>query len=547
MVRRVLVVCSGVVWGWAQVPYAVLPQWESAPRGLYATGLAAVDLTGDGLPELVVACGNDMARQPVYVYVNRNGLPERTPSWSSADSGYHGHVAVADVDGDGWADVAVTEYLGAGGWGVPGGVKLYRNRQGELERLPSWRARERFSSFRCAWGDVDGDGRPDLAVAGGEAYSRVPEPVRLYRNRNGMLEDTASWQSADTLYAYDLTWEDFNGDGWLDLVVACARGASRIYYNRGGTLEQRPGWIAAETEFANSLAVGDVDGDGWVDVAISYNRQLGGSGQFVLFRNRGGQLEMVPSWRSQFSGYGSGIALLDVNGDGAADLLTGAWWDTVRIYLNHGGSIAPEPSWRSQTRSVVEAFAVADVNADGLDTVRWRLGRGANGPLIRLPAQPVERIVEVWAAGRRLLPSEFVAQLSAGWLSVPVAFGDTVEVVAWISHRRDIAVSNWDPDQGDFLFLWQEPQAVETTPVQGLRVRVALESHERLEVELFLPEAGWVVGEWVTVLGQRLPAFEEWGSAGWVRVVLAYPAARGLWWLRVQMGPAVVCLPLLRL
>ncbi|MEN3026608.1 MAG: VCBS repeat-containing protein [Chlorobiota bacterium] len=529
-------------WAAAQVPYAKLPQWESVPQGFYATGLALTDVDGNGLPDVVVACGNDMERQPVVVYANATGLPERQPTWSSADSGYHGHLAVADVDGDGWEDVAVTEYLGEGGFGSPGGVKLYWNRQGRLEEHPSWRARERFHTFRCAWGDVDGDGRPDLAVAGGEAYTLVREPVRVYRNRGGYLEEVTSWRSAESLIAYDLAWEDINGDGWLDLIVACSRGPSCVFYNRGGQLDTLPGWRAAETEFANSLAVGDVDGDGWVDVVISFNRQLGGSGTVALFRNRSGELERLPSWRSRFSGYGSGVALVDLDGDGDLDLLTGAWWDTVRIYQNEAGNFAPEPQWSSQTRSVVEAFAIADVNADGLDTVTWRLRR--KGSLVRFPVAPVERVVAVQSGGRLLQPSQYTVNRAAGWMSLPTDVADTVEVTAVISSRRDIAVSNWDPDRGNFLFLWQPTAGAVAETGPGVRV---LEAADGLLLSVDLPEAGMVMGQWVDVRGESLLALALWLPRGRSCVRVPLPPSRGPYWLRLQTPAGTVVLRALRL
>ncbi len=528
----------------AQVPYTRTPQWESLPQGLYATGGALVDLTGDTLPEFVVACGNDMERQPVLVYRNQGGVLEQSPSWSSSDRGYHGHLAVADVDGDGWFDVAVCEYLGEGGFGSSGGIKLYRNLKGELERLPSWRASERFATFRCAWGDMDGDGRPDLAVAGGEAYQGSPEPVRVYRNVDGRLSPVATWRSADSSYAYDIAWEDFNGDGWLDIVVACSRGRSRIYFNRHGVLETQPGWLAAQVEYANSLATGDVDGDGWVDVVFSFNRQLGGSGRYALFRNRGGELETSPSWYSAFSGYSSDIALVDLDGDGGLDLVAGAWWDTVRIYRNLSGAFTPEPDWRSGTRSVVEAFAFADVNADGRYSVEWELVRIGNGSLVRLPIRPVEHL-EVWVGDRKLQPSQYTADYTAGWISLPREFGDTVKVRAWCSHRLDMAVTNWDPEQGDFLFLRQGPSQVAEAQASLPVVQVEGWEGGSVRVQYFCPESGWVAMQWIDMVGRVIPAYSALVAAGWRQFHLPLPLTVGFCGLRVCTSQGDIWIPFL--
>ena len=66
-----------------------------------------------------MANGNDMARQSVVVYLNPGGsFPLRRPG-PPRDVDYHGHLDLADVDGDGALDLAVAVYLGAGGFEPP--------------------------------------------------------------------------------------------------------------------------------------------------------------------------------------------------------------------------------------------------------------------------------------------------------------------------------------------------------------------------------------------------------------------------------------------
>jgi hypothetical protein len=124
---------------------------------------------------------------------------------------------VADVNGDGWPDVAVS-HLGEFNTFEPI-AKLYLNNEGTLSSLPDWSAHIDGNAFGVDFGDMNNDGRPDLAVGTGWAYS----PQRFYHNYvylnvDGMLESTASWVSDDLNHYQGVLWVDGNEDGWLDLV-----------------------------------------------------------------------------------------------------------------------------------------------------------------------------------------------------------------------------------------------------------------------------------------------------------------------------------------
>ena len=113
----------------------------------------------------------------VNVYLNDgNGNLSKTANWQSSDLAYNGHLDVADVNGDGWLDVAVS-YLGE--YDTLGPVaRLYINNNGVLSAIPNWNADLIGNAFGLDFGDINNDGRPDLAVATGWSYS----PVHYYHN-----------------------------------------------------------------------------------------------------------------------------------------------------------------------------------------------------------------------------------------------------------------------------------------------------------------------------------------------------------------------------
>src|SRR6185295_1099815 len=77
-----------------------------------------------------------------------------------------------------------------------------------------------------AWGDLDGDGAPDLAI-GGDGFARV------FRNRGRDL-DPAAVLARDDASISSGAWIDADGDGDLDLALAESPGKLRVYLADGG-------------------------------------------------------------------------------------------------------------------------------------------------------------------------------------------------------------------------------------------------------------------------------------------------------------------------
>ena len=411
---------------------------------------------------MVVSDGNDMSMGRVNVFLNDgNGNLSKTANWQSSDQGYFGHLDVADVDGDGWLDVAVS-YLGTTSiYGIV--ARVYMNNNGVLSSLPEWEADLIGNSFGVDFGDMNNDGRPDLAIATGNSYSSQQYHNLVYLNVGGTLESSASWQSSDTNTYMGAHWVDADNDGWLDLAfIGGPNTETQIHRNLGGTLETTASWHTTDSlnQFGIMLTSGDINLDGAKELFATDNNQLsGGSGRFKQYNGlSSGFFETTYSW-NYYEGYGSAVALADVNYDNNLDLATGAWWDYTRLFLNDGTGLPLNPSWSSTGATpdthdnVVEKIVFGNVgpifDEHAINEVFTPSG---NTRLFYLINKNIQKINSVKVDGVYLDFSEYTYSREHAWVTINTIPSSSVEINYNFSQSLDMVVTNWDPDTGNYLY-----------------------------------------------------------------------------------------------
>ena len=403
-----------------------VPSWRSTDWG-HATGGGRADFDRDGWVDLVVSYGNDMSQGAVAIYFNHGHGLSTEADWLSEREGYYAHLSVGDVNGDGWADVVVSRFLGAGRFDSPGGIEVYLNKQGAFLSMPDWDFTGVYT-FSNALGDVDQDGDLDLAVAVGEPYYNTPQSSCVFQNDgNGNYGVAPIWES-EVSHTLDVAWGDRNGDQQLDLLLVNHDSPHVWYDNNGGGLQQEPSWSAEGDLFeGNTAAVGDIDGDGVLDWVISETAQ---EREYGLIRAWcGGELcfEQEGDARDHFSA----LVLADLNADQYPELIYGAWWGALKAHWNREGVLEQEHDWHS-----ADSHMVAE-------------------KITMMPSEVTLQRIESWTGvgGRSLRENELVVGIEGGAASselIAAAGPWSAEVLIW--EYPSLLLTDWEPESGNWLF-----------------------------------------------------------------------------------------------
>jgi hypothetical protein len=306
-------------------------------------GIVAADVNGDGKLDLV-AC--DRGSNRILIYRNySSGGTLTTNSFAAplafavgADPRY---VRVVDLDGDGRPDL-VCGCTGAGvvsilqNVGAPGSLTT-ASFAAHVDLPAGAGARD------VAVADLDGDGRPDLAVINADGPS-----VSIYRNLMtgpGTI-GTASFTSQVQLPApagpLTIASGDLDGDGKPDLVIGCWGGTcASVYRNQASPGSLSTSSFAARIDFGTAgvvhiVTLGDLNGDTKPDIALvaemnsnmSVFQNLSTPGSFTS-SSLGGRVDYATGWNPW------GVSVGDLDGDSRPDVVFANCYDgTLSICQN---------------------------------------------------------------------------------------------------------------------------------------------------------------------------------------------------------------------
>jgi hypothetical protein len=274
---------------------------------------------------------------------------------------------VADVNGDGFADVVMPGPAGNNGPSLAVMLGQADGQLGAATITPGLLAGVMVA------GDVDGDGSVDIVSATLDANSNPIISVLLNDGKGNFSQSSTIPFTGD--YPGSLTLVDVDGDGKPDLLFSTKDPVQAIWYlhNLGGGSFAAPVSLAVPNGATRVFAVGDFNGDGRPDVIYAAFGTATAGSQFHLLLNQGGGsfTDQIATGISAYAGY---FAVGDFNGDGHLDVvvepdipyqsLSSA---SVTVFFGQGnGSFVAGPSTLVENNPF-QAFqyVVGDFDGDG--------------------------------------------------------------------------------------------------------------------------------------------------------------------------------------
>lgn len=251
------------------------------------------DFNGDGTTDFGVYNGSSVA------FYNNDGSGNFTAGGTVA--GAIQPMAAADMDGDGRTDFVTRS-------GTT--VTIYRSVGDGTFTTTSMTAN--VTATNMLLGDMNNDGRMDIIL------NSTTQAQVLSSNGSGGYSNGTVYTNAGNNFNFQGSLADFDGDGFLDIVIAKTGGNVELIRNRGnGTLSLGANVSVGVSTALGRVGLSDMNGDGYLDIVTSSTV----STSVFWLQGTGGFSFASPQNTTIAGGFNLSINFADLNNDGRVDVL----------------------------------------------------------------------------------------------------------------------------------------------------------------------------------------------------------------------------------
>ena len=363
-------------------------------ENLFGDTVAFGDLNGDGYADFIIGARIYPTNQGwgrVYIFyggpsgvanANASAAPTILDGEFAATENFSGALAVGDVNGDGYQDLAVGAPTGAGE------VYIFHGGPSGIATMNAGSANTKFTGEAgsnmggsISFGDVNGDGYEDIAM-GAYVYNSYQGRVYVFHGGPGGIA-SAGAGSADTIFTGESTDNSFGaaialgditGDGYADIAMGAyyinnERGRAYIFHGAPGGIASAgagsantilDGEAGITNRFGVRIVTADVNRDGYMDIAIGASSYSTFKGRIFIHLGSASGINTsalrVYTAGASYTYYGSMMGFSDWNSDGYPDFMIGyPRWNSHRgiVELFNGSATGPSAT-ADGTRNVAD-------------------------------------------------------------------------------------------------------------------------------------------------------------------------------------------------
>ncbi len=300
--------------------------------------IAVGDLDNDGFPEIITGGFYNGA----FIYNNVSYMPEYELSQTTIDDFFTQAANVVDIDNDGFLDVFICNDDGLSKIFINDGTgQLVENQDFiDMRTTPD---SDNSGNYGSIWTDIDGDNDLDLYISKCRVNVNEPTDPRrinmLFLNENGQyIEAADSFGLAIGAQSWATDFGDIDNDGDLDAFMVNHGDRYMLLENiDNDTFVEIMDYLDGNLLFGGAFqcAFEDFNNDGWLDILIAGDNDM-------LLVNEGDKTFKMNATPFGFVN-ASSFAFGDLNADGYTDVMTSfggfdpSPMDADKLYLNLGG------------------------------------------------------------------------------------------------------------------------------------------------------------------------------------------------------------------